>query len=252
MTGIAVMQPTFLPWIGYFDLIDRVDLFVYLDTVEFSKQSWQQRNRIKTANGPMWLSLPVQATKTERTTIAEARIGPVDAVRKWRSTLAQAYAKASAIERELDWIDAWFAELEPGRSLADSNIDFIERVCGRLDIGTPRVRASELDDADDRIERLVGLCREFGADRYLSPPGAAGYLRHGASAFGDAGVALMFQAYEHPVYEQPHGAFQSHASVIDLLLNTGAEAGAIMRSGRRPALPADEFFATLTDDDDDG
>ncbi|NQW12293.1 MAG: WbqC family protein [Alphaproteobacteria bacterium] len=252
MTTIAVMQPTFLPWIGYFDLIDRVDRFVYLDTVEFSKQSWQQRNRIKTANGPMWLSLPVQASKTEHTTVADATVGPVDAVRKWRATLAQAYAKAAAVELELGWIDTWLADLEPGRSLAATNIDFIERACERLGIDTPRVRASALGDADDRIERLVALCRELDADTYLSPPGAANYLRDGVAAFRAAGVALMFQAYEHPTYPQGHGAFQSHASVIDLLLNTGSAAGSILRSGRRAAIPASAFLATLTDDDDGG
>lgn len=252
MIAIAVMQPTFLPWIGYFDLIDRVDRFVYLDSVEFSKQSWQQRNRIKTANGPMWLSLPVQASKTERTSLADARIGPVDAVRKWRSTLAQAYAKATAVEEELGWIDAWIADLEPGRPLAEVNIDFIERSCARLRVDTPRVRASALGGADGRIDRLVALCRELDADTYISPPGAAGYLRDGVAAFRASGVSLMFQAYEHPVYRQDHGAFQSHASVIDLLLNTGAEAGSIMRSGRRAAVPANEFLATLTDDDDGG
>ena len=71
MTSVAIMQPTFLPWAGYFDLIDQVDHFVYLDTVEFSKQSWQQRNRIKSATGPYWISLPVKFSKTLKTTISE-------------------------------------------------------------------------------------------------------------------------------------------------------------------------------------
>lgn len=252
MTTLAVMQPTFLPWIGYFDLIDQADCFVYLDTVEFSRQSWQQRNRIKTAAGLTWLSLPVAASKTERTTIADARVGPVEAVRKWRSTIAQAYARAGAVSGELPWIDAWLAGLAAGVPLADCNIDFIERACGRLGIATRRHRASDLDGEDGRVERLIGLCRSLGATAYLSPAGAAGYLEGAQGAFRSAGIELLFHAYEHPVYAQCHGAFQTHASVVDLLLNLGDAAAAVMRSGRRPPIPADQFFRHGTDSDDGG
>lgn len=250
MTILVVMQPTFLPWTGFFDLIDQAENFVYLDTVQFSRQSWQQRNRIKTAVGLSWLSLPVEASWTQRTKILDARIGPVDRIRKWRSTVAQAYAGGAGIATDLPWIDAWFASLREGDPLADRNIEFIDRICERLEIKTPRFRARDLCvSAGHRATRLIDLCRAFSATEYLSPPGAGVYLRPYAAAFEAAGIKLVFQRYAHPLYRQRHGAFRSHASVLDLLLNEGDRAAEIFRSGRREPIPAGEFFGTVRNDD---
>ena len=249
MTVLVVMQPTFLPWAGFFDLIDQAANFVHLDTVQFSRQSWQQRNRIKTAAGLTWLSLPVDASWTRRTAIVDARIGPVDRIKKWRATLAQAYAGGAGIETDLPWIDAWLASLREGDSLADRNIEFIDRVCDRLQITTPRFRASNLAVSEGhRASRLIDLCRAFSADVYLSPPGAGVYLQSHLSAFEEAGIELVFQRYAHPLYRQRHGAFRSHASVLDLLLNEGDRAAEIFRSGRCAPIPADEFFGTARTD----
>jgi len=126
MTSIAIMQPTFLPWAGYFDLIDQADHFVYLDTVEFSKQSWQQRNRIKSAAGPSWLSLPVTFSKTLKTTISEAAVGNLSHFKKTITTMQHAYSKAHCAENNLKWVLEWLSNVKEGQSLSDLNVEFIE------------------------------------------------------------------------------------------------------------------------------
>lgn len=241
MTTLAVMQPTFLPWVGYFDLIDQADVFVYLDTVEFSHQSWHHRNRIKTAQGLAWLTLPVTHSQSEHTTLHDARIGSIAASSKWRKTIAQSYAKADYVAEHLPWIDAWLGRLKEGESLVETNIEFIETVCGKLGVSTPRSRASDFPASDGRGERLVSLCRNFGAGVYLSPIGAAAYLRQDIGAFNGADIKVRFQNYEHPAYRQQHGAFAPYASVADLLLNEGPATLDIIRSGRRPPLDADHL-----------
>ncbi len=244
MTSLVAMQPTFLAWAGYFDLLDQADQFVYLDSVQFARRSWQQRNRIKTADGFAWLSLPVVASRRAGTTVADAKIGSVDVVRKWRMTLSRSYARARHAREELGWIDGWLGSLREGDSLSDRNIEFIETVCRRFGIDTPRCRARDLGCLDGRVERLISLCRMFGADTYLSPPGSALYLEPERELFDQAGIALMFQNYGHPAYPQPHGPFLSHASIVDLILNEGENAPAVFRSGQRPPVPADTFFAS--------
>ena len=239
---VAIMQPTWLPWIGYFDLIEQVDLFVFLDTVQFCRRSWHCRNRIKTDAGLRWLSMPTRASRLSATTLREARVCPGAQVRKWRMSLALAYADAAARETELPWILDRLDGIEDGAALADVNIGFIEVIARRLGIGTPVVRASALPDADGRVGRLVSLCRHLGATTYVSPPGAVGYLRQDHRAFGDAGLGLVFHRYDHPIYRQCHLPFLSHASVLDLLLNHGDDAADILRTGRRNPIPAADLF----------
>lgn len=250
MTTLAVMQPTFMPWIGYFDLIDQADTFVYLDNVEFSRQSWHHRNRIKTAQGLVWLTLPVEHSQSDHTKLSDARIGSTASVGKWRKTIAQAYKKCRYAGEHLPWLDSWLEKLDKGNALTLANIQFIGTVCEKLGIGTPRHLATALPISGDRAGRLVALCEHFHANTYLSPIGAAGYLKQDIAAFQTARVEVRFQHYEHPVYSQPHGEFLPYASVVDLLMNEGPASLEIMRSGRRPAYDAETGFrisaATVT------
>ena len=171
---IAIMQPTWLPWIGYFDLIDQVDQFVFLDTVQYCRRSWHSRNRIKTKDGLHWISIPVKAGNRDQTTLMDAKISPSNQIDKWRKTLAQAYAQAPARDTELPFIRDRLSALEDGASLADVNLQIIRMLMERLEITTPTVRASELSVYEGRVDRLVGICRELGATSYLSPLGSVG------------------------------------------------------------------------------
>ena len=236
MTILAVMQPTYMPWMGYFDLIDQADAFVFLDDVQLARQSWQTRNRIRGTNGAeLMLSILVRHSGELDHSIAETRIAET---KPWRKkhlrTIRQAYAKAP---RGDEAASLWEMALKNDDDrLGHFTSAAIGLVCKCLGIHTPTQRSTMIPDTAERIERLIGLCRQAGADTYLSPPGAAEYL-HGDDApkrFESAGISLVFQRYEHPVYDQARADFLSHLGIIDLLAHVGIDdALDLIRSGRR-------------------
>jgi len=241
---VAIMQPTWLPWMGYFDLIDQVDQFVFLDTVQFSKQSWHCRNRVKTSHGSKWISLPVSARFSEGTSLDTAVVHPERRMRKFAKTLHQEYASAQAFEREFPALADHLSSISDSACLADVNIAFILFAMERLGITTKTVRAQSLPKFDGRVMRLIEICRLYGADTYVSAPGSADYIGlDGIKRFEEAGIDVVFQRYDHPIYPQCGSGFLGFMSIVDLLLNAGEQAGAILRSGHRDPIPALEFFS---------
>lgn len=241
---VAVMQPTWLPWMGYFDLIDQVDQFVFLDTVQFSKQSWHCRNRIKTSQGSKWISLPVSARFSEGTSLDTAIVHPERRMRKFIKTLRQEYSGAHAFDSEFPALAKHLSSISDNAFLADVNIGFIQFAMERLGISTKTVRTQSLPKFDGRVTRLVEICRLFGADTYVSAPGSADYIGlDGTKCFEEAGINVVFQRYDHPIYPQCGSGFLGFMSIVDLLLNAGEQAGAILRSGHRDPIPASEFFS---------
>ena len=234
MKRVAIMQPTFLPWLGYFALLDAVDEFVYLDDVQLSRQSWQTRNRIAASGGVLTLSLDV-ARKPSRPTIAEARLAAdTGRRRKLLRTVAAALAGAPHGPLVESLLEAAFDAA--GDSLATLNITLIEAIAACTGIDTARRRASGLDVPPmEKSTRLLAICRRLGADEYLSPIGSADYLAE-ADPFAGSEVALRLLDYEHPRYRQAGDGFESHLAAIDALAWVGPEAFLpLARSGmRRP------------------
>lgn len=227
----AVMQPTFLPWAGYFELISAVDVFVFLDDVQFEKQSWQSRNRILIGGRPHWVTVPVHASLDQ--TIREIE---TDESRHWRKkllrTLEQAYARSPVRQAMLDLVREELALA--GTSLAELNIRLILAVATRLELEPLFMRASELEIAGSRSERLVRICEHFGCDEYVSPVGAADYLASDG-CFESSRVKLSFQDYHPQPYSQPGASeFVSHLSWVDVVANLGWERAAeYIRHGRQ-------------------
>jgi hypothetical protein len=227
---IAIMQPTFLPWIGYFAMIDRVDRFVYLDSVQFAKRSWQQRNRIKTAQGELMLSVPVLSKGKRDQTIAEAQVDWDSgfAAKQLRS-IETAYRAAPHFAQYFEPLKARLTANAP--SLADYTIGLIEVLCESFGIDTPRERSSALKAGGQKAELLAAICNELGAERYLSAPGSREYIEE-SDAFRAAGVAVNYHEYVHPAYAQGAGEFLPYMAAVDLLFHCGGEAGLrIIRQG---------------------
>lgn len=219
----AIMQPTFLPWIGYFDLMSRVDVFVYLDNVQVEKQSWQTRNRIKTNQGELYLSAHIKNDNLLNTNINAVAI---DYGRRWREKhlrgISQAYSKSPYFKEVMPLLDEWYSA--DFQTLADMNIWFIEKVRQLLMIDTKTVRSSELSvSSGDRGDRLINICKAVDADFYMSPNGAACYIEADGLVddFLRNKIELAYQNYVHPVYPQQWGDFLPYMSVIDLLFNVG-------------------------------
>jgi len=214
---LAAHQPQYLPWLGYFDKMARVDLFVLLDTVQFKKNEWQNRNRIRTSTGWQWLTVPVHHRFPMR--ISEVRIDDnADWRRKHKAALRQAYAKAAHRGTILPHLEELIDR--PVGDLATLNIGCVRTLAVLLGVATRVVTASSLADVPDGPDdRLIALCRMFGATTYLAGQGGHGYMDLGA--WRRAGIAVEFQEFRHPVYTQGYLDFTPNLSAVDTLVHLG-------------------------------
>jgi hypothetical protein len=230
----AVMQPTYLPWLGYFDLIDQSDVFVFLDTVQFTKQSWQQRNRVKTPQGAAWLTVPVHQSLGQKITDVGIREPEKFRHKHWSSIVAN-YGRTPFWAAVSPRFKALYEQ--PIDKLCELNIAIIQAIADELKLTTLFVRTSELPPIEGhKADMLVNLCRYLEVDVYLSPMGARDYLTDDA-AFTAAQQRLEFHVYQHPTYPQLFGEFVPYMCALDALFNAGPEETArLMRSGRRPSL----------------
>jgi hypothetical protein len=228
VTTLAALQPGYLPWLGYFDLVRRADVFVLYDDVQFDKHGWRNRNRIKCAQGVQWLTVPVRHGGLGLQRIVDVMID--DALpwaRKHVGSLRQCYAHAPYVERYLPELEETVSR--PWRSLVELDVT-VAALLGRwLGVEAEIARSSELGLGEGQSERLLELCRRFGATRYLSGEAARAYLD--ADLFAESGVAVEWQTYAHPVYPQLHGDFVSHLSALDLILNCGPDSAAVLAGG---------------------
>jgi len=237
---VAVTQPNYLPWLGYFELLREVDLWVSLDTVDLTKRSFIVRNRIKLRNGsPRWLSLRV-ASFPRGTSIRDACLADHDFARDHLRVLEAAYREAPEAGTEFPWL----AEVMPPRedSVADHNARLVEALADRLEIDVEVRRASALvpepeGSAQDKILALLDAVEAEAGGQVTAYLNFATGIEEGLydpAAFADRGCRLLKQDYDHPTYAQLGDDFLSHLSVVDLLLNEGAErARAVVAEGRR-------------------
>ncbi len=239
---VAINQPTYLPWLGYFDLIDSVDLFVVLDNVQFVRQSWQHRNRIKTPGGLHWLTVPVAFRGRFGQLINEVEIRDPGFCHDHVRAIELAYRRSKYFREYFPEIKQRIERLSSGL-LVDLNLGLIHGAMDVLGIRKPVVRASSLPVSGKRTELLARICSAVGADEYLSPLGSAEYLVSEQNVLREKGIGIFLQRYQHPRYCQLFGPFAEFASLIDLLFNEGPDALAIMRSGRRAHYTLEEAAA---------
>ena len=231
---VAAHQPHFLPWLGYFDKMRKADLFILVDHVQFERQNYQNRTLIKTGEDSRWITVPVrQCSRDERILdklIDNTGSGRHRWGRRMALTLKYAYQGAEHFDdccpAVLELLDA------PWERLVDLNLRLLELCRTALDIRTPVVRSSELALSGQKSEMVLNMCKEVGADAYLSGTGASrNYLD--LPAFERAGVRVIWQDFTHPRYAQHPCAdtFISKLSVFDLLANCGTR-GAMALAGR--------------------
>lgn len=229
---VAVLQSNYIPWKGYFDLIASVDAFVFYDDVQYTRRDWRNRNKIKTAQGEHWLTVPVKNKGRFEQLINEVEVSdPGWAEQHWK-TIAMSYRRAPCFAEMEGKVRAIYEQAAELSLLSQINQHLISALCPLLGISTRLYRSEDLGRADGKNERLIHLCQALGASDYLSGPAASCYLDH--AAFAAAGLGLDYMNYDgYPVYPQLHGEFLHGVSVIDLLFNTGSDAAAFLQ--RRPA-----------------
>jgi hypothetical protein len=230
MRTAVIMQPTYLPWLGYFDLMDQSDVFVFLDSVQLQKRSWQQRNRIKNSGGELMLTVPVCSKGKRDQKICEAQIDlSRDFQEKHLRAIQMYYAKAGFFQRYFDELAAILTKRQC--YLAELTIEIICWLKDSIGIDTELMRSSSLNVQGKRTELLLNICKAVGADVYLSAAGSKAYIEEN-DLFKADGMELRYHQYKHPVYKQLYGDFIPHLSAIDLLLNEGDKSISIIRSGR--------------------
>ena len=227
---VVILQPGYLPWLGFFDQLHRADVFVYYDDVQYDKHGWRNRNRIKTQNGPQWLTVPVRHGEDGFPSIVDVEIDPrTPWARKHVASIRQAYARAPFLD---DYMPALEELLErKWDRLVDLDLACAALMAGWLGLDTRIERSSVLGIGGARTERLVNICRRFGASRYLSGDSAQSYLD--VAVFEAHGITVEWQQYAHPTYPQLHGPFVPYMSALDLVFNCGADAPLIAFGGIR-------------------
>lgn len=226
---VGIVQSNYIPWKGYFDLIASVDEFVLYDDVQYTRRDWRNRNRIKTAQGPLWLTIPVQVSGKYLQRIRDVVVDEGNwAEKHWRS-IVHHYAAAPAASDHRSALEELY-RTAPQRWLTEINEHFLVGVCRLLGIDTRFRRSSELDLSGERSERLAGICRQLGASTYVSGPAARAYLDE--SRFEAEGIRVEWADYSgYPEYRQLHPPFDHYVSIVDLLLNEGRDARRFLKRG---------------------
>jgi hypothetical protein len=221
----VILQPSYLPWRGYFHQIQKADLFVFFDDVQYDDRGFRNRNRIKTPDGPRWITIPVysQGVQITRTPIRDVRISwDRPWARKHWESIRHSYSRAPHFARYAELLKGFYERRD--ESLADFTIELTMALARELGLGETRfMRSSSLAVEGVRTERLLRLLSAVGADHYISGPSARDYIEEDRVAA--AGVRLEYMSYDYPEYAQLYAPYDAHVSILDLLFMHGPEAG---------------------------
>ncbi len=221
---VAIHQPEHLPWLGFFHKMALCDLYVVLDSVQFTKNNYQNRNRLIGQDGLVfWSTVPIRMVGHTEKRIADMEL---DNAQPWQR---KTWGRIVEAYRRHPYFNALAPELElifmgGHKRLVDFNLDLIEYFRHQLGIGVPMVRSSSMVVDGKRSELLLSICKSLGADTYLSGPSGRNYLE--IDFFVASGVAIDYHVFEHPIYSAPN--FQPYLSTLDLLFNHGPKSREIL------------------------
>lgn len=231
---VSINQPAYLPWLGYFDRVAASDVRVVLDHVQFEKNSFTNRNKVRTAAGWCWLTVPVSTSGKFGCAIEKLEIAPG---RDWRSkhweSLRMNYTRAEHFADHAKFFDGLFRR--EWRLLKPLMDEITAYLLAAFEIRTPLVFSSDLKPVGTKSDLVLNICRELKATRYLSGPLGKDYLDE--AAFERAGIAVEYHRYNHPTYPQAFPGFEPNMAAVDLLFNCGTASSRILRNAEN-ATPA--------------
>lgn len=213
------MQPTFLPWLGYFALINEVDKFVFLDNVQFNKRSWQQRNQIINNDKVCWISVPVYSKGKKDYKINQIKINFEHYYpKKILGTIYHSYKKTKYFE----YLNENLIKILNKKNiyLSDLNINLIKFICKELLINDKFINSSDLEITGKKDELIFNICSNLNASKYISPAGSKIYLSE-SKFFSSSKIELEYFSYSHPIYNQKSAKFIPNLSIVDLVFNEG-------------------------------
>ncbi len=215
---VGILQPGYLPWIGFFEQLNRCDIFILYDDVQYEKGSWRNRNRIKTPNGYQWLTVPVLLKGKDFPIIKDVKINSsVPWQKKHIKTIIQNYSKAQYFER---YSEPLFEIIKKKwKYLIDLDIELIKFFKRQLEISIPIILSSDLGISGSNVQRLIEIVKQLQGKKIYEGEAGKNYIH--PPLFEKEGITVIFQNYEHPTYNQLYGKFLSHLSIIDLIFNCG-------------------------------
>jgi len=220
---LSLMQPTYFPWLGYFNLIKQSDIFVLYTTTQLQKRSWQVRNKIKTTQGEIFLSIPVKKTTNRDNLMIENAEVLYD--NKWNTkhlaSIKHAYSKTPYFKNIFPLIEYHLNGTH--KSLTDITCGLILDIVSLLNIDTKIVLSSDINYTGKKDHALISICKELGVNKYLSVRGSMNYILDGENLFKTNNIDLLWHEYKHPVYKQVNGNFVPYIGIIDALFNIGPE-----------------------------
>lgn len=220
MKRIAILQSNYIPWKGYFDLINSVDEFIVYDDAQYTKRDWRNRNLIKTKNGLQWLTVPVEVKHKYKQAIKDAKISDFNWSAKHLKNLRYNYSKAECYNEMIDWINEIFNQCAHEIFLSDINLILIRKLAEFLGIKTKISFSSDYIIEGNRTEKLLNMCIQAGADEYLSGPAAKSYMD--LSVFEKERINVAWMNYSgYSEYIQSYPPFVHGVSIMDLILNNG-------------------------------
>ena len=220
MKTASIVQSSYLPWKGYFDLIRDADIFIFYDDIQYTKNDWRNRNRIKGPNGAFWLTIPVPKNSVNLK-INEVVIENSEWQKKHLKSIRECYSGAKFFDEYFPFFEDFYARNQ-WRFLSEMNQVLIKQISAWLGLTTPFAASSDFDLAGQKTDRLIQLLQQVGAEQYVSGPSAKAYLEE--EKFLRAGIRLLYKNYDYPMYPQLRGKFVHEVSIIDLLFNTGDQA----------------------------
>ena len=214
----VVLQSNYIPWKGYFDLINDADVFIYYDEVQYTKNDWRNRNRIYTKNGLQWLTIPISADAV-KLKISEVEIKDQNWQDLHYKTISLGYAKAPFFHQLKPLLEEVYIQKQ-WKNLSTVNRFLIEKVSALLGIETTFKNSKDFILEGDRVERLINLLRQSGATTYISGPAAKEYLKGYESLFVENNIQLQYKDYSgYPLYPQMKESFENYVSIVDMLAN---------------------------------
>ena len=224
---IAVLQSNYIPWKGYFDIINSVDEFIFYDEVQYTKNDWRNRNKIKTQNGVQWLTIPVRQESLDQK-ISEVKVSMQNWAEKHWRTLVTNYAKANAFKTYRDRFEKFYSGIAT-EYVSEINQQAIAFINGLLNIKTVITNSTAYTLSKGRNERLLDLILQAGGTEYLSGPAAKTYIDE--NLFREAGVKITWMDYSgYREYQQLFPPFEHGVSIVDLILNEGDNARLYLKS----------------------
>jgi len=229
MKKVAILQSNYIPWKGYFDIINMVDEFILYDDMQYTRRDWRNRNQIKTAGGVKWLSIPVDTKGKFYQKINETKISDSKWAQDHWKTISFSYAKAPYFKEYKAFFEDLYQRAGEMEYLSHVNHLFLTEICKLLGITTKITWSSDYTLVEGKTERLAGLVASAGGSYYLSGPAAKDYIVD--QVFEDAGIELDYMDYSGYVeYPQLHGEFTHYVSILDLIFMTGPDAPRYLKS----------------------